>query len=419
MEYLCIGLNHQKSPLALRERAAFTLAELDSALRQLNVYASIQEGMILSTCNRTEIYSATNQAETAVQSIKLFLQDTKGLSQAELNPYLYQYSDLSAVTHLFRVASSLDSMVIGETQISHQIKKAYELALQSKVTGLYLNSFFNRALAVAKQVRSETDISVGIVSVGSMAVKLAQRLFGSLEQKEVCVMGAGEGAKSILEHLQGVGIKRLVCINRTIARAEALAQQYQAESAPLSALKELLISSDMVIGSIDAEEPVISVELMREVMATRKHRVLFLIDLGVPRNMSAGLGALDNIFLYNIDDLTQVLLENREQRRMEALKADEIIVREAHLFHHEITSHHQTLLSLNKKAEEIREKELQRTLAKMPHLSEHDQQTIAKMSSVIVKKILHDPILGLRKSSLDGDKDAHSLLKKLFKLEEL
>lgn len=420
MDYLCVGINHKKTPIRMRERLVFSYQELDQTLKSLREFVPVEEGVIVSTCNRMEVYTATGDQAGTSRGIKVFLSQYRDVALKDLEPFFYEHHSLQAIKHLFRVAASLDAMVIGETQITQQIKQAFDSAMAARHSGSYLNPCLNRALHVAKRVREETDISSGTVSIGSMAVKLAERIFGDLEAKQVCVIGAGTHAKLVMTHLQQARVTDIVCLNRTEQRARALAEGHGVTVGGLDQLEEKVNSADIVISSIDVSKPLLTYELIREARARRRSRPLLLIDLGVPRNIAPSAGTLASIFLYNIDDLSEVIQENLNWRSVGAGRAESLIDREALEFHQHMMRHHPTLASLNKKADQIRRHELERTLAQLKHLSANDKQIIDKLSSVIVRKVLHDPIQVLKNNEgTEEDWGAKDLLRRLFRLDDL
>lgn len=415
MNYVVVGLNHKTTPLGLRERLSIPRPRLNEALRELVSFKGISEGVILSTCNRVEIYAATAGETEGVRNIKHFLSSFQSVDLGLLEPHLYDYSDFNAVRHVFRVASSLDSMVVGEAQITGQVKTAYEEAAASRTLGIFLNRFLDRALHVAKKVRTETEVSRGSVSVGSAAVDLARKIFGDLSHKKVALVGAGEMGELVVSCLQSEGVSDLRILNRSPENARLLAGQFGAKASGLEALEEVMMEADVCIFAADGL--LMDSVHAKKWMGLRKMSPLFLIDLGVPRNVEPVVNHVPNIYLYNIDDLRSVVEANREARLGEAKKAEEIVDSEASHFYQSMVSFQPTVDGLGRKFEKIRQGELEKTFKKLSHLREEDKIVFRKCTEAIVARILHDPVL-LLKSDHENEENAHQLLKKLFKLEE-
>lgn len=418
MDYLVVGLNHKTAPLALREKVAFAPENLTPALKALLSLDAVAEGMIVSTCNRVEIYAATSHGETSLANIRTFLSQIHQIDAQALLPHLYSYQAVMAVKHMFRVAASVDSMVVGETQIVGQIKKAFQTACDANTTGVYLNQCMSRALHVAKKVRSETALSEGIVSLGGMAGEMAKKIFGDLAAKKILLIGAGDNAHVILDYLAEAGASDITILNRHVERAKTLGQQYGAKADSLDQLWQHLSRVDIVLTSIDGNSPLITYGPMQEVMRQRKHGALFMIDLGVPRNISPAINRLNNLYLYNLDDLHQIIDKNRASRAAEANKAEIMIDVQAKEFYTKMIRHHATLRALHQKVEHIRKQEVEKVFRQMPHLTSVDKQTFEKSTEVMIKKILHDPLVLLRSDDTsERDWDVHLVIKKLFKLE--
>ena len=418
MDYIVVGINHKTAPIDVRERLAFPAESLDDALGELTSQEGIDEGVILSTCNRVEIYATSSDDEKGIESIKSFLSNTRDIQADAIEPHLYNFKAEHAVRHMFRVASSIDSMIVGETQISSQLKRAYDHALQNQSTGVLLNPCMSRALYVAKKVRTETEISSRAVSVGATAADLAKKIFDNLSGRKVALVGAGENAELVLDHLKGDGADNIAILNRTLEKAEGLIKDGIGKAYHLDELWNVIQDADVVVASIEKSSPYITHSKVKDIMKKRHNAPLFFIDLGVPRNVDPSISTLNNVYLYNVDDLDSVINENKGFRHQEAIKAEEIINKEALEFYKSVSSQYRTIALLGKKAEEIRVHELHKTLVQMKNLSPKEQSMIEKCTEVIVKKILHDPIVTLKSEEAhEGEWDAHSLFKKLFKLE--
>lgn len=417
MEYVVVGLNHKSAPVSLRERVCFSEADLKPALKTLLNSNGVEEGLILSTCNRVEVYAACPSG-AGIESVKRFLTDFRGVPLKEVEPHLYGYRSREAVRHGFRVTSSLDSMVVGETQITGQIKRAFEQAVASKTSGIFLHRFMQQAIQVAKKVRLETGISHHPVSVGSASVDLAKQIFGNLAQKRVALIGAGKIGEKVLTSLKSEGVTDIRVYNRTVKTLE-IDSDASIRVLPLEAAWEGLLSADVVVTSLGGNDPFLTKDKVASLMEARKRSPLFLIDLGLPRNIEEAVNKIGNVYLYNIDDLGQVIRSNREIRAAEAVKAEEIVEKEATHFYESMRSQEPTIARLGQKFDEIRRKELERTLKKLSHLTEDDKKAVEKCAEAIVTRILHDPVFMLRnEASEERDWDASKILKKLFRLEE-
>ncbi len=418
MDYIIVGLNHKTAPVALRERAAIANDLLPEALHQLITLDAVDEGLILSTCNRVEVYAASSNAEEVVPTITDYLCRFKGIEPSDINPYLYHYCSLDAVKHLFRVTSSLDSLVVGEPQIVGQVKEAYRFAQTYRTSGLFLNRFLERALFVSKKVRSATKISAKAVSVGSAGVELAKKIFEDLSTKKVVLIGAGEIGELVIARLEEEGVFDICLLNRNVARATDLLQEGAGVALPLEKLGEVLLDADLVISSSGAPEAFISHEQISQVMEKRRHRPMFFIDLGVPRNVEEKVNTLSNVYLYNIDDLHRVVTSNVGERQEEALRAEEMIEKEASQFYESIIHEEPVIALLGKKFESIRQRELTRTLGRLAGLSVEEKKAVEKCTESIVGKILHDPVITLKSGRHRHHTTAHDLLKKLFRLDD-
>jgi len=420
-EVILVGLNHRTATVEIRERISFPEEGLDRYVRALQDLPSIAEGIILSTCNRVEICAATSDPEKGVNEIKDFLalQHHLPLSQFEDTLYVLQGEEL--VKHIFRVASSLDSMVVGEPQILGQIKEAYRTAHATRTTGTLLNKLFHKAFSVAKRVRTETSIGDRAVSVSFVAVELAKKIFAHLEGREVLIIGAGEMCELAVQHLVRGGIKKVLVTNRTWERAMELAERFHGEAIPFSELPHALIRADIVISSTGSPDFLVKKEEVSPIMKRRKHSPLFFIDIAVPRDIDPQVNTIDNVYLYNIDDLQEVAEANIKDRQREARGAETIVATEVEKFCRWYQSLEvvPTIVSLQKKVEEIREKELRKTLAALPQLSDKEKRGLETLSAAIVKKIIHDPITLLKKTDRNSEGEGYvDVVKKLFRLDE-
>ncbi len=419
MELLVIGLNHHTAPIAIRECLAFSEGKLEDALSKVHALPSLKENMILSTCNRVEVYAAARETEKATFDLKNFLSHYHGLPLKEFEKSLYSHIGEGAVRHIFRVASSLDSMVLGEPQILGQIKEAYDVAQQAKTSGLILHRLLHRAFHVAKRVRTETKIALSAVSVSSVAVECAEKIFGNLEKKTVLLIGAGEMCELAARHLVSAGIEKILVTNRTFERALTLAQEFRGEAIPLEGMAQGLKKTDIVISATNSPQYLIEHNQITKVMKDRKQKPIFFIDISDPRDIEPKVGDLENVYLYNIDDLQKVANENIKGREKEAQRAEMIVQDEVVKFVNwyrslDVTP---TIVSLRNKFEEIRKKELEKTLSIHPNLSQKEKQSLEALTSAIINKILHTPITLLKRTEKEAMADFYlDALHALFQL---
>lgn len=414
-----IGLNHRSAPLEIRERFALDRTA-PSELALLQEQGPVHELLLLSTCNRVEILAA-GEAEDACQHrlLEAWARQS-GRSPEELRPHIYSYTGLEAVRHVFEVAASLDSMVLGEPQILGQLKDAYRLAVESETTGTILNRLMHKAFSVAKRIRTETSISKNAVSISYAAVELAKDIFEDLAEQQVLLIGAGEMAELALEHLVRSGVRQIVICNRTFDRARALAEKFQGRAAAFEDLFEILPEADIVLSSTGASETVIQARDMRPVIKKRKHKPMFFIDIAVPRDIDPRINRVNNAYVYDIDDLKGVVDENVEDRRREAVKAERIIEEAVISFRkwYESLDVVPTIVALRRKLAAIAENEMKKTLGGLPHFTEEDHAAISRMTQAMINKVLHDPTLFLKNNGLRGDKALHlDMARKLFNLD--
>jgi len=419
MDLIVIGLNHKTAPIEIRERLAFPEDRIENALSQVKSLLSLKENMIVSTCNRVEIYAAVREAEKAIIDLKDFLSQYHGLPLREFERNLYLLVGEEAVRHIFRVASSLDAMVVGEPQILGQIKSAYNVAVEAKTSGLILHRLLHRAFHVAKRVRTETKIGNSAVSVSFVAVELAKKIFGSLEKRIVLLIGAGEMCELAARHLVSGGIERVLVTNRTYERAVTLAQEFRGEPIPFEEMNRGLRMVDIVISATDSPRFLLHHEQVAKVMKDRKQKPIFFIDIADPRDVEPRVGDIANVYLYNIDDLQKVANDNIQDREKEAEKAEAIVQDEVVKFvnWHQSLEVTPTIVALRKKFEEIRSKELAKTFSIHPSLSDKERQSLEALTSAIINKILHGPLTLLKQK--DEDAMAHLYLDALRRLFEL
>lgn len=375
----------------------------------------------MSTCNRVEIYAASEETITATSArIRRFLSEYHQIAENDFANVLYMHHSMGAVKHLFRVASSLDSMVVGEAQILGQIKESYEIAKETGFTGVILNTLFQRAFNVAKQVRSSTDIGEGVVSISSVAVDLAKKIFGELNERAVMVIGAGPMSELTLQSLVKNGTRSVVVSNRHYEKAQQLAEACQGEAVRFDDAFQRMSDIDIVISSTGAPQCIISKEDIKEVLRKRRNRPILLIDIAVPRDIDPQVNQLDNVYLYDIDDLQKVANENLMKRQQELQKCNQIIETEQQDFlkWYSNLAVTPTIKELIEKFDEIRMKELEKTLHQLPELSEQDKEKIAYLTQRITHQLLHYPIKELKRRTAAGDGYFHTeAVRDLFELD--
>jgi len=421
MKLLITGLNHNTAPIEVRERLAFEENTLPDALDRLRRQPGLIEGMILSTCNRVEVAVTAEEETNAEAAVEEFLAEERSIERSWVTPYLYRHDGSNAIRHLFRVASSLDSMVVGEPQILGQLKSAYALAKDRGTVNGFLDLLLTRAFNVAKRVRSETEIGENAVSVSYAAVELAKEIFGSLQGKRVLLIGAGEMAESAARHLRRAGVAGIVVANRTRERSEALAEAFQGRAVDYDTFTTVLPEMDILLVSSAAPHYVVTREQMQTVLGLRRNRPMFLIDISVPRNIEPNVNELDNVFLYDIDDLGKVVDSNLQGRREMAEQAEEIISEEVERMMHRLKTREvaPTIISLQEQFERVRAAEVDRMRAKLGPLSPQQEEAIVAITRGIVNKIAHGPIAELhRQAAAPEGAGLITIIRSLFKLGE-
>ncbi len=421
MNLLLAGISHRTAPVAIRERYVFPEADPEAPLRSLAAEAALAESMVLSTCNRVEAIAAAADRERAEGALRGWLARAHGHSLEAIAPHLYLYEGGEVAGHVFRVASSLDSLVVGEPQILGQLKSAYRAAGEVGTVGPVLNRLLHRAFSVAKRVRTETGVAEAAVSVSSMAVQLAMRIFDTLADKRVVLLGAGEMIKTAARHLRAQGAGQMLVLNRTLDRAKELAEEVGAEAGPLSALDEALPGADIVLASLADSPGAVTVTAVREALRHRDNRTMFLIDIAVPRNVDPAVNDLGNVYLYNLDDLAELADANAGGRQAEAERAERIVREEAGSFMRWFTALEAvpTITSLTHWGEEVRRAELQKAIAALHPVSEEQRRVLEGLTDAIVRKLLHRPIARIREESEAGQGKASIVsARHLFRLDE-
>jgi glutamyl-tRNA reductase len=416
-----IGLNHKTAPVDIREKFADICVDGAAPLEQLSRIGRVKEVLFVSTCNRMEVLFTTPTLEKGIGVVVRFLADVYGQTSSALKPYLYIHLDHEAVKHLFRVASSLDSMAVGESQILGQIKQAYRDTVEAKTSGVILNRLLHKAFSVAKRVRTETKIGSSAVSISYAAVRLARKIFDDLRGKKAMLVGAGEMAELAAEHLRGHGVEEIVVANRTLDRALELARKLNGTTVSLEELDQELERVDIIISSTGSPQPVIKAREVRKRMRARRNRPLFFIDIAVPRDIEPEVNRIDNVYLYNIDDLQSIVEVNRAERSKEAARAEHIIDSETMKFEGWLRTLEvvPTIVSLRQKAEEVRRTEIRKTFGQLNCIPEEQIDAIEVLTQSIVNKLLHDPILFLKRASSKARKDFYlDIAHRLFSLDE-
>jgi glutamyl-tRNA reductase len=415
---MVLGVNHKTAPVEIRERLAFT-NDPGTPYREIKVIPGCEEFSFLSTCNRVEVLFVTSQPAETEKKIRNFLFDGS-MSYEEAEQYIYLHQGEEAIKHLFRVGASLDSMIVGEPQILGQLKDAYRDAADQKCTGMILNRLMHKSFSVAKRVRTETEIGSSAVSISFAAVELAKKIFGNLKNKRAMLVGAGEMAELAAQHLMNQGIAEVIVANRTFERAVNLARCFNGKPVSLDELIPQLEQVDIMISSTGSPDIILQHSDVKPLMRQRRNRPLFLIDIAVPRDLDPKLNDLANVYLYGIDDLNNVVDINKAERDKEAVHAERIVTDETLKFmlwlgSMEVTP---TIVAIREKADEISKVELAKTLQNLDSLNDDERKSIEKMTSAIVNKILHSPVVYLKKDgSPEEKKQKLVLIRKFFGLD--
>jgi glutamyl-tRNA reductase len=416
-----MGLNHKTAPVAVRECLAFTAPEAVQAMGRLRQLETIGEVILFSTCNRVEVLYISRDEENALGQIKAFLSEYKKVPGDLFEASLYHYSGADAVRHVFRVAASLDSMVVGEPQILGQIKTAYRLATQEKCTGVVLNRLLHRTFWLAKRIRTETGIGGHAVSISYAAIELGRKIFGTLDGKKVLLVGAGEMAELAVEHLIRNHADDIRVANRTFERAVELASRYRGRAIRFEEIPEALAEVDIIISSTGARQFVILPTHVKAIMRSRKNRPLFFIDIAVPRDIDPAINRMTNAYVYDIDDLKEVVTENIEDREREAVKADRLVDEAVIQFRkwHESLDVVPTIKALRSQFSDIVDLELDRTLKGLGYRDAADRQAFSRMKAALINRILHYPTLFLKRKDIHGDMNIYlDAVRRMFQLDE-
>jgi glutamyl-tRNA reductase len=419
MNFLLTGVNHRSAPLQVRERFAIPEARLPEAVRRLAQYPGVEEALIVSTCNRVEFLARTTNGTADLTG---FLTEYFGSPPDEFRSYLYEYRETDAVRHVFRVAASLDSMVVGEPQILGQVKEAYAVARAMGTISSHLDALLTRAFAVAKRIRTETAVGTSAVSVASVAVDLAKKIFGSLQGRAVFLVGAGKMSELAARHLLAQGVGSLLITNRTPERALQLAQRFNGQAVPFEQLYDFAAKADIVITSTGAPHCLFRKEHGEKFLQRRRNKPMFFIDIAVPRDVDSAVNDLDGIFVYDIDDLQAVVSTNLADRTEEARRAEALVTEEVERFVARLQTADvvPTIVSLQEHLETIRQAEIDRVRGRLGSLSAEQEMAIEALSRGIINKIMHTPIVTLKSAAREGEATTKvvDVVRRLFNLRQ-
>ena len=422
MHVIVVGINHKTAPVEIRERLTFDPSQLGDAMVQLQGKKSILENVILSTCNRTEIYAVVDQIHTGRYYIKEFLSQWFQIEKEEFTPFLFIYEEDGALEHLFKVACGLNSLILGETQILGQVRTSFLTAQEEKTSGTVFNQLFKQAITLAKKAHSNTDIGANAVSVSYAAVELAKKVFGTIENKHVLILGAGKMGELAIENLHGNGATNVTVVNRTYEKAKDLATRFHGKAKSIDELQDALMEADILISSTGAKDFVLSKQMVEQIEKKRKGKPLFMVDIAVPRDLDPAIAELEGVFLYDIDDLEGIVQANLQERQ----KAADIIML---MIEEEIVQYKQWLRmlgvvpvisALREKALNIQSETMKSLERKLPNLSEREIKVLNKHTKSIINQMLKDPILQVKE--LAGTKDADKNLQffmNIFNIEDL
>jgi glutamyl-tRNA reductase len=422
MSIVLVGVNHKTAPIELRELLAFSEEACSEGLRALVDGEVVREGLIVSTCNRVEVLAATTneQRTQGTERITDFLSQSRSLPRDFFQQHGYNRNDDEAVRHLFRVTSSLDSMVIGEPQVLGQVRRAYSIALEAGTAGRVLNRLVHHAFHVAKRVRTETGIAASAVSISYMAVELGKKIFGSLKGHTVLLVGAGEMAELSARHLVNAGVARVLIANRTTEAAQQIAQELEGTAVSFDSLTDSMAEADIVICSTGADDYLITKEMARTALERRRNRPAFFIDISVPRNIDPAIGKLPNTFVFDIDDLESVISSNIREREREAERAELIVESEIMQFHQALRAldFGPTIGALKKKLQEIAKSELERQRGKLGPLTPDQEGAVEALLMATVNKISHPVLSQMRRSYEISDIETIQAWRDTFGLED-
>ncbi|RDW19327.1 glutamyl-tRNA reductase [Oceanobacillus arenosus] len=420
MHILKVGFNYKSAPVEIREKLTFQDSSLMDAMIELKNQKSILENVIVSTCNRTEVYAVVDQLHTGRYYIKNFLAKWFNLDKETFSPYLRITEDDGAMEHLFRVSTGLDSMVLGETQILGQVKEAFLASQEAKTTGTVFNELFKQAITFGKRAHSETSIGEHAVSISYAAVELAKKIFGDLKNKHVAILGAGKMGELSAKNLQGSGATRITVVNRTLEKAEGLAAKFNANAVSIDQLSDVLVSADILISSTGSESLVLKKDMIEAVQKERKGRPLFLVDIAVPRDIDPMISELDNVFLYDIDDLQHIVDSNLEARKAAAAEIELMVEGEIVTFKEWLKTLGvvPVIAALRNKAQTIQEETMKSIERKMPDLTTREKKVLNKHTKSIINQLLKEPIIQAKElAGKDNAEESLQLFVDIFGIE--
>ncbi len=416
-----IGMNHETAPVEMRELASLGKEDVDRAFHDIRGIKDIKESLVLSTCNRMEVLFTAEKEQDARESVIHFISRFSGIPRDELKPMLYIHHDQEAIRHIFRVASSLDSMIVGEPQILGQVKEAYRIAVDHKSSSVVLNRLMHRTFSLAKKIRTETGIAGSPVSISFAAVELGKKIFGDLTGKGALLIGAGEMAELAATYLLNNKIAEILIANRTFSRAVELAAHFQGRAISLDEIDSQLLKVDIVIASTASPEPIILFDQVKRIMKGRKNKPLFFIDIAVPRDVESRVNEISNVFVYDIDDLKGIVDDNKTKRQAEAVKAERMVDEEVIKFSRWLRTLDvvPTIVELQDKGEKIYQGELKKTLSSLKGLTPAQRKGIENLALSITKKLLNDPIVFLKRKGERNSRDLYlDIARKLFNLDD-
>ncbi|WP_010678316.1 glutamyl-tRNA reductase [Bacillus timonensis] len=421
MHTIMVGLNYRTAPVEIREKLTFDSDSIVQAMKELKGKKSILENIIVSTCNRTEIYAVVDQLHTGRYYIKDFLSQWFGIDKEEFTPYLTIFEDEGAVEHLFHVTCGLNSMVVGETQILGQVRSSFLSAQEKGTSGTVFNHLFKQSITLAKRAHSETEIGSNAVSVSYAAVELAKKIFGDLSNKNVLILGAGKMGELAAQNLHGSGVGKVTVINRTFEKAQVLADKFNGQAKTLEELQCALVDADIMISSTGAKGYVITKEMMQDVERMRKGRPLFMVDIAVPRDLDPELSDLESVFLYDIDDLEGIVEANIQERKVAAEAIELMIESEIVEFKNWLNTLGvvPVISALRNKALAIQAETMESIERKLPNLSERERKVLNKHTKSIINQLLRDPILQAKELAAQPHaEESLALFMKIFDIEE-
>ncbi|MEE4579929.1 glutamyl-tRNA reductase [Paenibacillus polymyxa] len=421
MHIVVVGLNYRTAPVEVRERFTFAEQDLPKALEQLKLTKSVLEGVVVATCNRTEIYVVVDRLHMCGYFIRSFMEQWFGIPRDQFTQHLYIYEDEQAIRHLFRVTCGLDSMVIGETQILGQVKNAFLQAQSQKITATWFNMLFKQAVTLGKRAHSETSIGESAVSVSYAAVELGKRIFGMFTDKKVLILGAGKMSELTVKHLYSGGAAEVIVANRTLSRAEDLASKFNGTPVTMEEGINRLADVDIVISSTGAQGYILDRNRVEASMKRRQSRPLFMIDIAVPRDLDPAIGELQNVFLYDIDDLEGIVESNLEMRRTEAAKIEHMIEDELSEFYQWLKTMgvRPVIRALQEKSESIHQDTLESLYNKLPELDERQRKVISRLTKSMLNQMMHDPINRVKELAVQKQgNEALDMFSHIFALED-